>query len=80
MPARSELADQRVLSARHRIGRNMLAARERAGLTQERLAELADPSRDTIWRMETATRPDRIDWFIAVAHALDVDLADLVRE
>ncbi|MFI8853705.1 helix-turn-helix domain-containing protein [Streptomyces sp. NPDC053499] len=57
----------------------MLAARERAGLTQERLAERAGLSRDTIWRMETATRAGRLDWYIAVADALGVDLSELMR-
>lgn len=79
VPARSEPPTERALEARRRIGRNIAAARMRADLTQEGLAEQAGISVDSVYRTETGTRAARIDWLVAIADALDVDLAELVR-
>ncbi|MGW0984252.1 helix-turn-helix domain-containing protein [Streptomyces xiamenensis] len=70
----------RVLQRRQEIGRQIRDARVWANLSQERLAELAGVSRDTIVRVETGTRSARLDWLIQIADALEVDLAELVRQ
>ncbi|RLL67019.1 helix-turn-helix transcriptional regulator [Streptomyces sp. Z26] len=79
MPAPAEPPSARTLAVRQQIGRNIAAARLEANLTQEGLAERAGVSRDTIYRIETGVRAGRIDWYIAIAHALEADLAELVR-
>jgi DNA-binding XRE family transcriptional regulator len=68
------------LQARRRIGRNVTAARMPARLSQEDLAKLAGVSRQTVYRIETRVRAARVDWLVVIADALQVPLADLVRD
>jgi transcriptional regulator with XRE-family HTH domain len=69
-----------VLQRRREIGRRICEAREWANLTQEQLAERVGVSRDTIIRTELGTRSARLDWLILIADAVQVPLAELVRE
>ncbi|MCZ7414332.1 helix-turn-helix transcriptional regulator [Streptomyces sp. WMMC897] len=80
MPARSVPPSARTLQVRRQVGRNIAALRLRRNLTQERLAERAELSAHSIYRTELGTRSPRLDWLIRIADALDVTLAELVRE
>lgn len=71
---------ERVLARRRAIGVQIREARERAGLTQERLAERADLDRVTVVRIETAVASARLDHLLLIADALGVSLAHLVRD
>ncbi len=62
------------------IGENVRDARLRANLTQEKLAERAELSRDSVIRTETGVRSARLDWLIAIADAIGVPLSHLMRE
>ncbi|MFL1904741.1 helix-turn-helix domain-containing protein [Streptomyces tauricus] len=68
-----------VLTHRQAIGDRVRVAREEAGITQEKLAELIDRDRKTINRIEQATHAVNLDHLILIARALGVPLADLVR-
>jgi transcriptional regulator with XRE-family HTH domain len=69
-----------VLARRRRIGAHIRTAREAAGLSQERLAELAGADRKTIHRLEYATTDPPLSLLLRIARALGVPLADLLRE
>ncbi|MEW1892289.1 helix-turn-helix transcriptional regulator [Streptomyces sp. NPDC085659] len=49
-------------------------------LSQEALAEDAGISRETVQRIERATNNPRLSDLLRIARALDVHLADLIRE
>lgn len=68
-----------VLARRRGIGDNIRAARKSAGLSQERLAELAGLDRQAINRIEQGHQAALIDNLIRIADALGVPLSDLVR-
>ncbi|WP_049578388.1 helix-turn-helix domain-containing protein [Streptomyces sp. SBT349] len=70
----------RVLAGRREIGSRIRAAMLHAGMSQERLAERAGLSRHTVYRVQLGTISTRLDWLIAIADAVGVDLAELVRE
>ena len=70
-PPPAWLLQQRVV-----IGR----LRERAGLSQEMLAELAGLDRKTVYRTELGTHAASLDVLLRIAHSLDVPLAELVGE
>lgn len=67
-----------VVTRRQAIGDQIRAAREKAGITQEALAERIDRDRKTVNRIEQG-HPMSIDHLLLIAHALDIPLADLVR-
>lgn len=69
----------RVLERRRAIGDQIRAARRDAGLTQEKLAELAGMDRQSINRIEQGHQAAIIDNLIRIADALGIPLADLVR-
>lgn len=69
-----------VLARRRRIGRRIRDARENAGLTQERVAELADMTRNSIVNIETGATAALIDSLLMISDALRVPLSQLVRE
>lgn len=68
-----------VLTRRREIGDNVRALRDREKLSQEKLAELVDLDRKTVNRIEQGTHGTLIDHLVLIAHALDVDLTELVR-
>jgi transcriptional regulator with XRE-family HTH domain len=67
------------------IASNMFRLRKERGLSQEKLAQRADISGATVHVLEKAKNPDqaenwpRLDTLIAIADALDVELARLVE-
>lgn len=74
-PPPAWLLQQRVV-----IGRRIRLLRERAGLSQEMLAELAGLDRKTVYRTELGTHAASLDVLLRIAHSLDVPLAELVGE
>ena len=62
-----------------RIGGELRARRERAGLTQELLAETVSISRSAIAKIEAGTNAPTIDTLVALAHALNVSARTLLR-
>jgi transcriptional regulator with XRE-family HTH domain len=72
----SDLPDW-VVAQRRRIGARVRALRAARGLSQERLAELAEVSRKSVYRTELATHAASIDVLIRVARALGVPLREL---
>lgn len=69
-----------VLARRRRVGRQIRDARVDADLSQERLAELSDMSRNSIVRIETGVVSPRLDSLLVIADALRVPLAHLIRD
>lgn len=60
------------------LGDNLRRARERRGLSQEALADLAGLHRTEISHLERATRDPRLSTIARVAHAVGVRPADLL--
>ncbi|MEV7140785.1 helix-turn-helix domain-containing protein [Streptomyces tauricus] len=71
--------DDRVLARRRALGDNLRAARKAAGLSQERLAELAGMDRQAINRIEQGHQSALYDNLVRIADALGIPLSDLVR-
>ncbi|MEU0306875.1 MULTISPECIES: helix-turn-helix domain-containing protein [Streptomyces] len=69
-----------VLARRRTLGDRIRSARGSRRLSQERLGELSGQDRQTINRIEQGHVSTRIDTLFRIARALDVPLADLVRE
>lgn len=65
---------------RLRVGARLRAARTDARLSQERLGELAGIDRKTVVRAEAGQVDLKLSAWLALARALGVPLADLVRE
>ncbi|MFB6811265.1 helix-turn-helix transcriptional regulator [Streptomyces sp. NPDC056387] len=65
---------------RRAIGSRLREARTAAGLSQERLADMAGVDRKTIVRLESGTSDVRLGTWLRIARAVGVPLADLVRE
>ena len=65
--------------AARRFGRNLLAARRRAGRSQEELAALCGLHRTSIGLVEHGRRLPRVDTLMKLAGALEVEAADLLR-
>lgn len=66
-----------VTGQRRRFGARVRQLRERAGLSQERLAEVSGLDRKTISRTENGVHGLRLDHVFAIAVALDATPADL---
>jgi transcriptional regulator with XRE-family HTH domain len=62
-----------------RFGRNLWRVRRRESLSQEELAGLAGLHRTEISLLETGGRIARVDTFMKIAGALEVDPAELLR-
>lgn len=60
------------------IGRNIRAARQKAGLTQEALAERLKISQLHFGRLERGERPISLELLASMACELDVDLTSLL--
>jgi transcriptional regulator with XRE-family HTH domain len=68
-----------VVARRRAVGEHIRAARKRAKLSQERLAENAGLDRQAVNRIELGHQSPMLDSLIRIADALHVPLADLVR-
>lgn len=64
--------------ARDRVARHMRALRAQLGLSQEALADLVDMHRTYIGSIERRERNVSLDNVERIAHALGVDIADLL--
>ena len=62
------------------VARNLLTARKRRGLSQERLAELAGLHAKHIQRLEKAAKNTTVATIAALAKALDVPVGHLFRK
>jgi len=69
-----------LLQQREAIGRRIRHLRERAGLSQETLGELAGVSRWTVYRTELGTYSPRLDVLLRLARALEVPPDRLLRD
>lgn len=63
---------------RKRLGRNVRTYRKLAGLSQEKLAELANLHRNYIGEVERGEKTISIDALTRIAKAVGVKLTDLV--
>lgn len=61
------------------VGGRIRTAREREGLTQERLAEALGIGSDTLSRYETAAIPVSITRLQRIAEVLNTDIAEFLR-
>jgi transcriptional regulator with XRE-family HTH domain len=61
------------------FGKNLCEARHKANLTQEQLADRADVDRAAISMYEHSRREPNLSTMVKLAHALDVQVATLVR-
>jgi transcriptional regulator with XRE-family HTH domain len=68
-----------VIVRRRAIGDQIRAARKKAELTQESLAEKAGMDRQAVNRIEQGRASPLLDNLIRIADALDIPLAELVR-
>lgn len=62
-----------------RLGDRIRQLRASRGLSQERLAELADISRDAVSRIERADREPRLETLDALAQALGIELPEILK-
>jgi transcriptional regulator with XRE-family HTH domain len=68
-----------VAELRRSLGLSIRASRLRAGLSQERLAELAALDRTYISGLEAGRRNPALTTLQRVASGLDVDLSELIK-
>ncbi len=68
----------RTLSNRQRFAARLRELRTEAGVSQERLAELAGVHRNYVGAIERGERNPGLDVICALADALDVDPGELV--
>ncbi len=61
------------MDLRLRFGKNLAEERERAGLSQEALAWLAQLDRSEISLLENGHRTPRLDTIVALTRALDLE-------
>lgn len=78
MPSLDPVPDH-VIARRRRIGRRIRDARIDADLTQERLAQLVDMTRNSIVNIETGVHSPRLDSLLMIADAVGVPLWQLVQ-
>jgi len=60
------------------LGRNIFKTRRECGLSQNKLAEILDISREHLAKIETAKRTVSLDLLINIADALNVKVRDLI--
>lgn len=77
---RHDPPDEWVLHRRRVIGRRIAEARAAAGLTQENLAEATGIDRRSLQRYEVGETDPTVGRVLRISRAVDVPLADLVRE
>lgn len=62
------------------LGQNIKSLREKHGLSQDRLAKLADVANNTIIKIEQGENPNpTLETLKKIAKALDVSIDDLTR-
>lgn len=62
------------------IGKNLKKLRAEKGISQDRLSKLADVSLNTIVTIEASTNGNpTIETMTKIAHALEVDINDLIK-
>lgn len=61
------------------VGRNIVEARQDAGLTQTELALRMRTASQDVSRLESGRSCPRLTTLLRLAHALEVPLADLVK-
>ena len=66
--------------ARRLFGANLLRLRQERGLTQEKLAELADLHTTYVSMLEHGVKSPTLDTMMRLAKALNVKTNDLLRE
>lgn len=66
-------------SARQRVSCNLKRLRQEQGLSQEKAAELADFHRTYVSQLERCVTNVSIDGLERLAHALGVDVVDLLK-
>jgi transcriptional regulator with XRE-family HTH domain len=62
----------------HAFGQHLRQLREARGWSQQALADVADISKPTIYRIETARYSVTLDVLVSLAQALEIPLAELV--
>jgi transcriptional regulator with XRE-family HTH domain len=62
-----------------RLGRRLAAIREKRGLSQTQLADMADIGRAHLSQIENGAVAARIDTLYALAEVLEMDLSELFR-
>jgi transcriptional regulator with XRE-family HTH domain len=62
----------------HAFGQHLRRLREARGWSQQTLADVADVSKPTIYRIETARYSVTLDVLVSLAQALEISLAELV--
>ena len=60
------------------FGQHLRQLREARGWSQQALADVADVSKPTIYRIETARYSATLDILVSLAQALEIPLAELV--
>lgn len=75
--AESETSKLAALPVGARVGRNLAFYRQRAGLTQQQVADLARVSRATVNLIESGEGDPRVSTIELIAGALGIDPADL---
>ena len=60
------------------LARNLVRAREKAGLSQAALAKKLNKSRSSVNEYEAGEHEPRLDVLLKIAKALGVDVAELV--
>lgn len=61
------------------FGQHLRALREQRGWSQQMLADIADVSKPTIYRIETARYSVTLDVLASLAQAFEVSLPELIR-
>jgi transcriptional regulator with XRE-family HTH domain len=62
------------------LGRNLRAAREKLGLTQEQLSDLSGVQAGEVSRIERGQRDPRVSTLERLAAAVEVEPGDLLRQ
>ncbi|KUH38369.1 MULTISPECIES: helix-turn-helix domain-containing protein [Streptomyces] len=78
MPTRRHPYPEWALARRALLGRRIAALRRASGMSQDTLAAAAYVDRRSIMRWESGTRDPRYLDLVLLAHALGVDVSDLV--
>ncbi|MDO4289731.1 MAG: helix-turn-helix transcriptional regulator [Eggerthellaceae bacterium] len=60
------------------LGANIRVAREQQGISQRRFALMTGTSRSYLWKIESGNADVGIEVLCRIAHALDVDVKDLI--
>lgn len=63
-----------------RLGRRLSALREKRGLSQTQLADMADIGRAHLSQIENGAVAPRIDTLHAIAGAMEMTLSDLLKD